>query len=110
MIHLRHTVLSVTAVNVQGLSIYKITLDDVFTDNAIENIIFEGWISIVTTVKLTEEFIESLFEKLLLLLCHTFTATHQAISLKELNCYIRSEKFVFCNFSENLSFTLQDEI
>jgi hypothetical protein len=53
------------------------TLQDVFTDNAIENITFKQWIStdrceLLTTVKSTEEFIESLLEKLLLLLRHSF--------------------------------------
>jgi hypothetical protein len=53
------------------------TLEDVFTDNAIEKITFKLWIStdrweLVTTVKSTEEFIVSLLEKLLLLLHHSF--------------------------------------
>jgi hypothetical protein len=111
MIHLRQIVLSVTAVNVQGLSIYKITFEDVLNHNAIQNITFEECNSTVAIVKLTEEFTESLFEKLLLLLCRTFTATHQVMPLKELNCYLQSDEFVvFCNFIENYSFTSQDEI
>jgi hypothetical protein len=40
---------------------------------------------LVTTVKSTEEFIESLLEKLLLLLHHSFIATQQATFLKESN-------------------------
>jgi predicted metal-binding protein len=49
------------------------TLEDVFTDNAIENITFTQWIltdtcELITIVKSTEEFIKSLLEKLLLLL------------------------------------------
>jgi hypothetical protein len=43
------------------------TLEDVFTDNAFENITFKQWIStdrclLLIIVKLTEEFIESLLE------------------------------------------------
>jgi hypothetical protein len=53
------------------------TLEGVFTDDAIENITFKQWISrdrceLVTIVKSTEEFIDSLLEKLLLLLRHSF--------------------------------------
>jgi hypothetical protein len=60
-------------------------------------------------VKSTEEFIESLLEKLLLLLHHSFIATQQAMFLKELKCNLQSGKFmVLCNFTEN-SFVLQDE-
>jgi predicted metal-binding protein len=65
------------------------TLEDVFTDNAIENITVKRWIltdrcELVTIVKSTEEFIESLLEKSLLLLRHSFTATQQTMFLKEL--------------------------
>jgi hypothetical protein len=63
------------------------TLEHVFTDNAIENIAFKQWIStdrceLITIVKSTEEYIESLLEILLLLLCHSFIATQQAMFLK----------------------------
>jgi hypothetical protein len=49
------------------------TLDDVFTDNAIENLTFKQWIvtdrcELVTMLKSAEKFIETLFEELLLLL------------------------------------------
>jgi hypothetical protein len=83
------------------------TLEDVFTDNAIENIAFKQWIStdrceLVNTVKSTEEFIESLLEKLLLLLRHSFITTQQAMLLKELKCNLQSGEFVvLCNFAEN---------
>jgi hypothetical protein len=91
------------------------TLEDVFTDNAIENIAFKWWIStdrceLVTTVKPTEEFIESSLEKLLLLLHHSFIATQQAMFLKELKCNLQSGEFVvLCDFAENYCFVLQDE-
>jgi hypothetical protein len=87
----------------------------VFTGNAIENITFKQWIStdrceLVTIVKSTEEFIESLLEKLLLLLLHSFTATQQAMFLKKLKSNLQSGEFVvLCNIAENYSFILQDE-
>jgi hypothetical protein len=90
------------------------TLEDVFTGNAIENITFKQWIStgrceFVTIVKSTEELIESLLEKLLFLLRHSFIATQQAMSLKELKCNLQSGEFVvLCDFAENSSFVLQD--
>jgi hypothetical protein len=53
------------------------TLEHVFTDNAIENIAFKQCISknrreLITIVKSTEEYIESLLELLLLILFHSF--------------------------------------
>jgi hypothetical protein len=70
------------------------TLEDILTDNATENITFKKWIStdrceLVTILKSTEEFIESLLEKLLLLLRHSFTATQQAMFLKQLKCNLQ---------------------
>jgi hypothetical protein len=65
------------------------TSEGVFTDNAMENITFKQWIlaeryELVTSVKLTEEFVQSLLEKLLLLLCHSFIAALQAVFLREM--------------------------
>jgi hypothetical protein len=91
------------------------TLEDVFTDNAIGNITFKQWIStfrceLVTIVKSAEAFIESLLEKLLLLLCHLFTAMRQAMFLKEPKCNLQLGEFmVLCNFAANYSIILQDE-
>jgi hypothetical protein len=90
-------------------------LEDVFTDNAVETITFKQWpttdrFELLTIVKSTEEYIESLLEILLLLLCHSFTATQQAMFLKELKCNLQSGEFVvLCDFAENYSFVLQDE-
>jgi hypothetical protein len=65
---------------------------------------------LVTIVKSTEEFIESLLEKLLLLLRHLFIATQQAMFLKEPKYNLQSGEFVvLCDFAENYSFVLQDE-
>jgi hypothetical protein len=65
---------------------------------------------LVTTVKSTEEFVESLLEKLLLLIHDPFIATQQAMFLKELKCNLQSSEFVvLCDFAENYSFVLQDE-
>jgi hypothetical protein len=91
------------------------TLEDVFTENGNENITFKQLIlrdrcELVTIVKSSKEFIESLLEKLLLLLHHSFTATQQAMFLKELKCNLQSREFVvLCDFAENYSFVLQDE-
>jgi predicted metal-binding protein len=75
------------------------TLEDVFTDNAIENITFKQWIltdrcELITTVKSTEEFIESLLEILLLQLCHSIIATQQAMFLRQLKCNLQSGESV----------------
>jgi hypothetical protein len=89
------------------------TYQDVSTDNAIENNTFKQWIStdrceLGITVKTTEEFIESLLEKLLLLLhqpiIHSFQHS-KAMFLKELKCNLQSGEFVvLCDFGENYSF------
>jgi hypothetical protein len=63
---------------------------------------------LISIVKSTEEFIQSLLEKLLLLL-HLFIATQQATFLQELECSLQlSESVVLCDFAENYSFVLQD--
>jgi hypothetical protein len=75
---------------------------------------FKQWIStdrceLVTIIKSAEELIESLLEKLLLLL-HSSTGTQQAMFLKELKFSLQSGEFVvLCDFDENHSFVLQDE-
>jgi hypothetical protein len=63
-----------TAVNAQAD--LENSLEDLFTDNAIENITFKQWIltdrcELLIIVNSTEEFIESSLEKLLLLLRHS---------------------------------------
>jgi hypothetical protein len=71
---------------------------------------FDRNVELVTIVNSTEEFIESLLEKLLLLLLHSFIVTQQAMFPKELKCNLQSGEFVvLCNFTENYSFILQDE-
>jgi hypothetical protein len=86
------------------------TSEDVVTDIAIENITFKQWIStdrceLVTIVVSTKEFIESLLEKLLLLVCHSFIGTQQAMFLKELNLWFcaTSLKILlsFCKMKHN---------
>jgi hypothetical protein len=64
------------------------TLDDVFTHNASEKFTFKQSTStykceIVFIVQSTKEFIESLLEKLILLLCHSFFAGREIMFLKK---------------------------
>lgn len=56
------------------------------TENTFKQWILTGRHGLVTTTRSTEEFIESLFQKLLPLLLHLFIATQQAMFLKELKC------------------------
>jgi hypothetical protein len=68
-------------------------------------------VELVTILSSAEEFIESSLEKLFLLLCHSFTATQQVVFLKELKHNLQSGEFmVLCNFADNYSSVLQDEI
>jgi hypothetical protein len=91
------------------------TLEYVFTGNALENLTFKqqiltGRCELVTTIKSSEEFTDTLLEKLLLLLHYSFTVTQQAMFLKKLKCNLQSSKFVvLCDSAENYSFMLQDE-
>jgi hypothetical protein len=57
---------------------------------------------LLNTVKSAEELIESLLEKLLLLLHHSFIAMQEAMFLKEVKCNIQTGEFVIlCDFAEN---------
>jgi hypothetical protein len=92
------------------------TLEDVFSDNAIENITFKQWIStarreLITIVKSTEELIESLLINCYFyFVIHSFIATQQAMFFKELKSNLQSGEFVvLCYFTENYSFILQGE-
>jgi hypothetical protein len=71
------------------------TLEAIFTDGAVANITFRQWVwtdrrGLITTVKSTEDFIESLLEKLLLRLHHSFTSTQQNMFLRELKYRVLS--------------------
>jgi hypothetical protein len=63
-------------------------LEYVFTDNIVENVTMKQWFltdrcHLLNILKSAEELIESLLEKLLLLLHHSFIATQQAVFLKK---------------------------
>jgi hypothetical protein len=65
---------------------------------------------LLITVKSTEEYFRSLLEKLLLLLCHSYIATQQAVFFKQLKFNLQTgELKVLCDLTENDSFVLQDE-
>jgi hypothetical protein len=63
---------------------------------------------LVTTLQSAKEFIESLLEQLLLILCHSITATLQSVFLKEVKCNPGEVNLWFCVTAQN-SFVLQDE-
>jgi hypothetical protein len=77
------------------------TLGDALSDKATANITFTQWISrdkckLVATVQSSEAFIESLFEKLLLLFPHPLTATQHSVFLKELTCKHNQVSLCLC--------------
>jgi hypothetical protein len=82
----------------------------------LKNIFLKQWISTdrcesVTIIKSVEEFIESLHEELLFLLCHSFTAAQQPTYLTELECNLQTGEFMaLYDFVENYPFILQDEV
>jgi hypothetical protein len=59
----------------------------------------------------TEEFLDTFFEKLQVLLCHSFTAIQQSTFQNELKLALTTNEYrVVCDFAENYSFVAQDEV
>lgn len=90
-------------------------LEELQERNIIE-ITYEQWIStdrcdIETLVKPVEDFVSYFCEKLEKLLTHDYIKTQQASFLYNMKANLQeNEVVVICDFSENYSFVLQDEV
>lgn len=87
-----------------------------FEENNIECITFEQWITtdrcdIETLVKPVDDFIPFFTSKLNSLIPHDFVKTEQSSFLNKTKTDLKDGEFlVICDFSENYSFVLQDEV
>ena len=91
-------------------------LKNIFDELAIDTVTYKSWVTVdrtnlETLVKSIDDFISVLMEGLLKLKCHSFTAAQQAMFLRELKeGPLDQEAIVICDFAENYSFVLQDEV
>lgn len=89
---------------------------DELDERCINEIQFEQWVTtdrcdIETLVKETDEFVPYLISKLEKFIPHDFIKKEQSIFLKNCKNNLKDGEFVVtCDFSENYSFVLQDEV
>ena len=85
-----------------------------FEKKAIDNVIYQQWVSVDRTTLETaslpfEDFIEAFIEKVEVLIPHSFIATQQAQFFSECKKELKEgELAVVADFSENYSFVVQD--
>lgn len=98
-----------------GTSDLKSRLRSIMDDNMIEEIRFKKWESVdrctlETVCMSVDDFLDSLCDKLVDLLRHSFIATQQSAYQKHVKASLKPGEFlVNCDFAENYSFVLQDE-
>ena len=94
----------------------KAILTDAFETNAVDEVTYKQWVTtdrstLQTITTSIEEFLDLLFQKLKKLLHHSFIALQQSSFQNELKLILNpNEYIVMCDFAENYSFLLQDEI
>lgn len=91
-----------------GVVSLKNKLADLLEMHGIEEITFKQWISVYRDFL---ETLESLCEKLLVLLPHSFISKQQALFLEDKKKSLKDNEYlIICDFSENFSFVIQDFI
>lgn len=102
--------------NCPGTPRLKDEITRLLDENGIDEIIYKQWITtdrstLETLIKSSDEFVNELITKLLVLLPHSFIAKEQSKFLEQLKSELKEgELVVICDFSENYSFVLQDEV
>jgi len=97
-----------------GISGLKERLNSLMDDSLIDSVVYRQWVSadrstLETISQSAEDFVDSLCEKLEVLLPHSFIARQQSSFQTELKCDLKPGEFlVVADFSENYSFVLQD--
>lgn len=92
------------------------TLRQLFEENNIVEIKYKQWIStdrdkLETMIQPTDDFLDLLSEKLKKLLPHSFISKQQNAFLTYKKSYLKENEYVVvCDFSENVSFTIQDSV
>ena len=100
--------------NCPGIEPLKDTLVTLLDENLIDNITYKQWTAVdrstlETMVKSSDDFVDSLCEKLEVLRSHSFIATQQAKYYEECKTSLeQGEVLVSADFSENYAFVLQD--
>lgn len=99
-----------------GVEPLKALLRQKFEDEMIDSVTIKKWMSVdrctlETVVKEKDEFIEDFSEAILKLKTHSFLANMQKEFYHETKTNLEEgEVVVTCDFSENYSFVLQDEV
>ena len=94
----------------------KFDLLEIFNRLAIDEVTFKLWVNVdrtnlETIVKSTDDFVDDLIDKLSNLQRHSFIATQQSRFMREIKeGPVDGQVLVICDFAENYSFVLQDEI
>ena len=97
-----------------GIGKLKEPISKTFDDEMLDNVVYKHWLSVdrstlETLSAATEEFVDSLCEKLELLLTHSFIATQQSAFYNECKSSLKpGEMLVTADFAENYAFVLQD--
>ena len=97
-----------------GISNLKNHLQILLEENMIDEIVYKQWVSVDRSTlesicHSSDDFVKSFFEKLNLLLSHSFIATQQAVFYKDYKSCLKSEEvLVTVDFAENYAFVLQD--
>ena len=83
---------------------------------AVDYVTFRQWVAVdrttlETVIEPVDSFLDILFEKLEVLRRHSFIATQQSTFLNDLKSQLQQKEFItICDFAENYSFVLQDEV
>lgn len=99
-----------------GTTLFKQRLSQLFDDNDIDEVTFKQWISVdrdklETMIQPADDFLDSLTEKLQILLPHSFIAKEQNAFLTYTKTELEENEYVVvCDFSENVSFCVQDSV
>ena len=102
--------------NCPGTSTLKVLLQQIMEDNFVEEVTYKQWVSVdhsnlETITNNTDTFIDSLCEKLEKLKRHSFIVKQQSQYQNFLkDSLLVGEFLVICDFAENYSFVLQDEV
>lgn len=99
-----------------GTTRLKECITKLFDENGIDEIIYKQWITtdrstLETLIKSADDFLDELLRKLSMLLMHSFVAKEQSKFLDDLKSELKEgELILICDFSENFSFVIQDEV
>lgn len=99
-----------------GVDQYKNILLEKFEEELIEEIQYNKWVSVdrctmETIVKKTYDFVQELIDSLIKLKSHSFIANMQKEKYNYIKNNLKSgEALITCDFAENYSFVMQDEV